>query len=95
MSNKSLISEKDDFILNIEGFEGPIELLLDLAKNQKVDLKYISILGHSLGGIYARCLAKSILPILKDKNIIPKALKLDFKFKICLVEIINEAKIQN
>ena len=33
--------------------------------------------------------------IKKDKNIMPKALKLDFKFKICLVEIINEAKIQN
>tara|TARA_Y100001970_G_scaffold287871_1_gene413611 strand:- start:8 stop:238 length:231 start_codon:yes stop_codon:yes gene_type:complete len=33
--------------------------------------------------------------IKKDKNTIPKDLKLDFKFKICLVEIINEAKIQN
>ena len=33
--------------------------------------------------------------IRKDKNIIPKALKLDFKFKICFVDIINEAKIQN
>tara|TARA_B100000945_G_C20282688_1_gene549434 strand:- start:5 stop:166 length:162 start_codon:yes stop_codon:yes gene_type:complete len=33
--------------------------------------------------------------IKKDKNIIPKALKLDFKFKICFVDIINEAKIQN
>ena len=33
--------------------------------------------------------------IKKDKNIIPKALKLDFKFKICFVEIIKLAKIQN
>ena len=34
----------NDFILNIDGYEGPIELLLDLAKKQKVDLKHISIL---------------------------------------------------
>ena len=33
--------------------------------------------------------------IKKDKNTIPNDLKLDFKFKICLVEIIKEAKIQN
>ena len=33
--------------------------------------------------------------IKKDKNIIPKALKLDFKFKICFVDIVKEAKIQN
>ena len=34
----------DDFVLNIDGYEGPIELLLDLAKKQEVDLKHISIL---------------------------------------------------
>ena len=34
----------NDFVLNIDGYEGPIELLLDLAKKQKVDLKHISIL---------------------------------------------------
>ena len=33
--------------------------------------------------------------IKKDKNMIPKALKLDFKFKICFVEIIRAANIQN
>ena len=33
--------------------------------------------------------------IKKDKNTIPKDFKLDFKFKICLVDIINAAKIQN
>ena len=33
--------------------------------------------------------------IKKDKNTIPKALKLDFKFKTCFVAIIKEAKIQN
>ena len=33
--------------------------------------------------------------IKKDKNIIPNALKLDFKFKMCFVEIISAANIQN
>ena len=33
--------------------------------------------------------------IKKDKNIIPNDLKFDFKFKICFVEIIRPAKIQN
>ena len=33
--------------------------------------------------------------IKKDKNIIPKDLKLDFRFNICLVDIISAAKIQN
>ena len=34
----------NDFVLNIEGYEGPIDLLLELAKKQEVDLKHISIL---------------------------------------------------
>ena len=34
----------NDFLLNIDGYEGPMELLLDLAKKQEVDLKHISIL---------------------------------------------------
>ena len=33
--------------------------------------------------------------IKKDKNTIPNAFKFDFKFKICRVAMINEAKIQN
>ena len=33
--------------------------------------------------------------IKKDKNIIPNDFKLDLKFKICFVEIIKPAKIQN
>ena len=32
--------------------------------------------------------------IKNDKNTMPNALKLDFRFNICLVEIIKEAKIQ-
>lgn len=34
----------DSLLLNIDGYEGPIDLLLDLARNQKVDLAKISIL---------------------------------------------------
>ena len=30
--------------LNISGYEGPLDLLLDLSKKQKVDIKQISIL---------------------------------------------------
>ena len=33
--------------------------------------------------------------IKKDKNTIPKDFKFDFRFKICFVEIIKAAKIQN
>ena len=45
---KSLSVEKveqteDKFNLNIDNYEGPLELLLDLAKSQKVDLMKISI----------------------------------------------------
>lgn len=36
--------EADNLLLNIDGYEGPIDVLLDLAKNQKVDLAKISIL---------------------------------------------------
>ena len=32
-------------VLNLEGFEGPIDLLLTLARDQKVDLTKISILA--------------------------------------------------
>jgi segregation and condensation protein A len=33
------------FVIDIDGFEGPLDLLLDLAKRQKVDLTTISILA--------------------------------------------------
>ena len=35
----------DSLVLHLEGFEGPLDLLLDLARAQKVDLARISILG--------------------------------------------------
>jgi segregation and condensation protein A len=37
-------AEADRLLLNIDGYEGPIDVLLDLARNQKVDLTKISIL---------------------------------------------------
>ncbi len=36
--------EADAFLLNIDGYEGPIDVLLDMARNQKVDLREVSIL---------------------------------------------------
>ena len=36
--------EVDQLLLNIDGYEGPIDILLELARNQKVDLTKISIL---------------------------------------------------
>jgi segregation and condensation protein A len=36
--------DTDSLLLNIDGYEGPIEVLLELARNQKVDLTKISIL---------------------------------------------------
>jgi segregation and condensation protein A len=37
-------SGDDDFVLELDGYEGPIDVLLTLARDQKVDLKQISIL---------------------------------------------------
>jgi len=42
----ALEADADDvFVVDIEGFEGPLHLLLALAKRQKVDLAYVSVLG--------------------------------------------------
>lgn len=38
-------SDEERLTLDIEGWEGPLDLLLTLARNQKVDLKQISILA--------------------------------------------------
>jgi segregation and condensation protein A len=37
--------EDDAFVVNIGGFEGPLDMLLQMARTQKVDLKHISILA--------------------------------------------------
>lgn len=36
--------EVDSLLINIDGYEGPIDVLLDMARTQKVDLREISIL---------------------------------------------------
>lgn len=39
------VTDPDQLVLNLEGFEGPLDLLLLLARSQKVDLTQISILA--------------------------------------------------
>ena len=41
---ESRIVSSDDLIVNLDGYEGPLDVLLILAKSQKVDLMQISIL---------------------------------------------------
>lgn len=38
-------SEAGAFVVDVEGFEGPLDLLLDLARRQKVDLSKVSVLA--------------------------------------------------
>ena len=42
--HESSVVSSDDLIVNLEGYEGPLDVLLVLAKSQKVDLMQISIL---------------------------------------------------
>ena len=44
-SNSNQERNHDKLFLHLDGFEGPIDLLLTLARDQKVDLTSISILG--------------------------------------------------
>ena len=37
--------EPDALFVDVDGFEGPLDLLLQLARNQKVDLRKISVLA--------------------------------------------------
>lgn len=43
-SNIPVEGDVDAFLLDIDGYEGPIDVLLEMARNQKVDLREISIL---------------------------------------------------
>ena len=53
--NKNL-NQVDNFDLNIDNYEGPLDLLLDLAKTQKVDLMQISI--EQLADSYIKVIEK-------------------------------------
>ena len=44
LNEKQIIEKNNQFNILLDSFEGPIDLLLDLAKKQKVDLSEISIL---------------------------------------------------
>ena len=44
-TSSDLIRPEENLVLRLEGFEGPMDLLLDLARSQKVDLAKISILS--------------------------------------------------
>ena len=41
----AMATEEEALYLELDGWEGPLDLLLDLARRQKVDLKTISILA--------------------------------------------------
>lgn len=43
--NAGVAAASDSLVLRLDGFEGPMDLLLDLARSQKVDLAKISILS--------------------------------------------------
>ncbi len=43
LGNEEVSEEATPFIVDLDGFEGPLDLLLSLARDQKVDLKEISI----------------------------------------------------
>src|ERR1700742_2586351 len=43
--NAERASDEPALVIDVEGFEGPLDLLLSLARNQKVDLAKISILA--------------------------------------------------
>ena len=44
LSKMEDVSEEERLIVDIDGFEGPLDVLLTLSRTQKVDLKQISIL---------------------------------------------------
>jgi len=43
-NNEDLCPDKSELVISLDKFEGPIDVLLDLARKQKVDLKDISII---------------------------------------------------
>jgi len=44
-SRERIIDPEDALLLDLDGYEGPIDVLLTLARDQKVDLRRISILA--------------------------------------------------
>ena len=85
-----VLNEEDNIRLLIEHVDTAVSKLI-----QRYDFEYVFTDNHSSDGtadIAEKCGAKVIK---KDRNIIPKDLKFDFRFKICFVDIISAANIQN
>jgi segregation and condensation protein A len=40
----AIVADEEALLVQVDGFEGPLDLLLTLARNQKVDIAKISIL---------------------------------------------------
>ena len=57
-------------------------------------IQLIALIGRAFILLIIKDIDKKAI-IKKDKKTIPKDLKFDFKFKICFVEIIKPANIQN
>ena len=57
-------------------------------------IQLTALIGRALILLITKDIDKKAI-IKKDKKTIPKDLKLDFKLRICFVEIINPANIQN
>ena len=62
-SFSSELMASDELIVDIDGFEGPLDLLLSLSRTQKLDLMKISIL--QLAEQYLDFIEKS--PLIKDR----------------------------
>ena len=58
------------FVVDLDGFEGPIDLLLSLAREQKVDLAKISILALAEQYAVSRGTARSALAILVEEGLV-------------------------
>lgn len=43
LTTPQLAAGQEPFVVDLDGFDGPVDLLLDLARNQKVDLAQISV----------------------------------------------------
>jgi len=56
MMSETTASERGQFVVDLDGFAGPLDLLVDLARRQKVDLGKISVLA----------LAEQYLDFLRD-----------------------------
>ena len=83
--------ERNAFTVDISGYEGPLHLLLDMARRQKVDLRYVSILelAEQYLGFIQNAKDKRIdlaadyllmaawLAFLKSKLLLPKPEKAD------------------